>query len=191
LASNDVTKELQSLEEKLAALRARMEEEESAFSDLEGQLRELSGQLTLRRREITDFEGLVEDKREELTDAQYRESLRSREEAADRLAAAASQVVAELEAYDRAREAFETLAIRKGADATDRPDDLDVLGEPWQQLVEAVRERINEQFDDELVEAASRSVQPGAIDALPAHLREAARERARARLRQPRSGRGE
>jgi chromosome segregation ATPase len=182
LRSQDVVLELEALEQKLGALRARAEEEQSTFSGLEGQLRELSGKLTLTRRELSDFEALVAEKRAELAEAEYADALHEREEAAARLADAASHVLVELEAYDRAQQAVAT--VQAGTDEQDAESEGAILPEPWERLVQEVRQRINDQFEDELVEAASRSLKPGAIDELPVHLREAARERARARVQQ-------
>jgi hypothetical protein len=190
VASQDVAKELRELEKKLSSARERVEEEQSTFSTLEEELRELRGRLTLTRRDVTDFEALVVQKQAELAESQraealnvYQEAVETRDQAATRLAEAATQVLTELEAYDSAREAVEAAQELAGAPDGQEPE---VLAESWDRLVDAVRQRINEQFEDELVEAASRSLKPGAIEALPEHLREAARERARARLQQPR-----
>lgn len=194
MASQDIAKELQDLEKKLAAAKTRVEEEQSTFSSLEEELRELRGRLTLTRREVTDFEALLVQKQSELAESEraeaqrvYQEALDTRDQAAGRLAEAATQVLAELEAYDSAREAVAAAQELAGAPDGQEPE---ALAESWDQLVDAVRQRINEQFEDELVEAASRSLKPGAIEALPEHLREAARERARARLQQPRRSAG-
>lgn len=188
LKSQDLVSQLEALEQKLATLRARAEEEESSFGELEGQLRELGGRVKLTRREVADVEELIAAKQTELAETTHEEALQGREEAAARLADAILQVLADLEAYDHAREAV--AVAQRGADASDIEQEPEILAQPWEQLVDVVRQRINDQFEDELVEAASRSLKPGAIDELPVHLREAARERARARVvkaRQPRS----
>jgi DNA repair exonuclease SbcCD ATPase subunit len=184
VTSQKIVEELQQVEQKLDTLRARAEEEQSTISELEGQVRELSGKLALTRRDVADFEGLLAEKRTELAEAEYDDAFQAREEAAARLAEAISQVLAELDVYDRAQQAV--AALQGGPDTRDAQAEPEILAETWEQLVDTVRERINEQFEDELVEAASRSVKPGAIDELPVHLREAARERTRARLHHPR-----
>jgi hypothetical protein len=56
----------------------------------------------------------------------------------------------------------------------------DVMRESWERLCEEVRKRINEEFEEELVAAAARSPLGHAINDLPRHLQELARQRYRA-----------
>ncbi len=179
MTSQEIVEELQQLEQKLATLRARAEEEQSTFSELEGQVSELSGKLVLTRREIENHKGRLAERRIELAEAEYDDAFQAREEAAARLADAISQVLAELDVYDQAKQAV--AALQSSRDARDAQAEPEIVTEPWERLVNAVQQRIEEQHEDELVEAASR--EPGAIQELPVHLREAARERTRARRR--------
>jgi chromosome segregation ATPase len=181
VSSQEIAEELQQLEQKLTALRSRAEEEQSTFSELEEQVQEVSGKLVLTRQEVADLKELLADKRNELAAAAYDDAVQTREGVATRLAEAISQVLAELDVYDRAQQAVTDL--QGSADGREAQTEPELATESWERLVNAVQQRINEQYENELIEAASRSLEPGAIQALPVHLREAARERTRARRR--------
>jgi len=178
VTSQEIVEEFQQLEQKLATLSARAEEEESTYSELEGQVHELNEKLVLTRREVADLKRLLMEKRAEFIKAEYDVAFQAREEAAARLAEAISQVLAELDLYAQAQQAL--AALHGGPDARAEPE---LATQSWERLVNAVGQRINELFEDELVETASRSQRPSAIRELPEHLREAARERTRARRR--------
>jgi ABC-type phosphate transport system auxiliary subunit len=181
VTSQEIVEEFQQLEQKLATLRARAEEDESTYSELEGQVHELNQQLVLTRREVADLERLLMEKRREFLKAEYDVAFQAREEAAARLAEAISQVLAELDLYAQAQQALAVL--QGGPDARDAKAEPELVTQSWERLVNAVGQRINELFEDELIETASRSLRPSAIRELPEHLREAARERTRARRR--------
>jgi chromosome segregation ATPase len=136
--SEEIVGEVELLEQKLAALRARMEEEESTFGELEGHVRELGGKLTRTQREVASFEALVAKKQAQLAEAEYEDALEAREHAAARLAESASQVLVELEAYDGAQLAL--AALRGNTDAGDARDEVEILAEPWARLVEILVE---------------------------------------------------
>ena len=63
------------------------------------------------------------------------------------------------------------------------------LLDAWQRLQELVRASLQEQLEDELIEAAVRSPLGRAIDDLPEHLQEAARRRRFSARRRPERGR--
>jgi chromosome segregation ATPase len=136
--SEEIVGEVELLEQELASLHSRLEEEESTRGELEGHLRELSGKLSLTRREVASFESLVAEKQAQLAEAEYEDALRARELAAARLAEAASQVLVELEAYDGAQLAL--LALEGGAAAGDARDEPEILAGPWARLVEILVE---------------------------------------------------
>lgn len=138
MKSEEIVGEVELLEQKLAALRARMGEEESTFGELEGHVRELGEKLTLTQREVAGFEALVAEKQAQLAEAEYEDALRARELAAARLGESASQVLVELEAYDGAQLAL--AALRDDTDAGDARDEVEILAEPWARLVEILVE---------------------------------------------------
>lgn len=180
MTSQEIVEEFQRLEQRLATLRARAEEEESAYSELEGQVHELSEKLELTRREVGDLNALLMEKRTEFIKAEYDVAFQAREDAAARLAEAISQVLAELDLYAQAQQ--DLAALQGGPDARDQTEP-ELATTSWERLVNAVEQRIKELYENELIEAASRSASPGAIRELPEHLREAARARIRARRR--------
>ena len=179
MSSKKIIEDVQQLEQKLATVRARADDEQSAFDELEDQVQALGAKLALTRLEVSDLEGVLAEKQAELAEAEYDDALQAREEAAARLADAVSQVLAELDVHDRTQQAI--AALRGGSEALDA--EPEVATESLERLVNAVQQRITKQYEDELVEAASRSLEPGAIQELPAHLREAARELTRSRRR--------
>ena len=181
MTSQEIVEEFQRLEQRLATLRARAEEEESAYSELEGQVHELSGKLELTRHEVADFNALLIEKRTEFIKAEYDVAFQAREDAAARLAEAISHVLAELDLYAQAQQAL--AALQGGPDAHDAQAEPELATTSWERLVNAVQQRINEHYENALIETASRDPRPSAIRELPEHLREAARARVRARRR--------
>jgi chromosome segregation ATPase len=180
MQSQKLTRELEALKEEQAALRSEVEKVEATSTELEQALDEAKDRLVLTRQAIADREKALAEKHDQLRRAQLEEALQRREEAAARLAEVISQVLVELEAHEAAEQAVSTLEGHP-ARLREQPDGL---AEPWERLKEAVRQRSDIEFADELVEAAARSRMPDAMDALPAHLREAALTRVQARKRE-------
>jgi chromosome segregation ATPase len=177
--------ELDGLKEKLAALRAEAAEAQALSASLEEELHETRGRLhdaqgtvVYAREEIAGCEDLIAETEDRLRAARRQEALDHRESMAVDLAEAISGALSALQAYETAEEAVAALGGPSSGHA--QPE---VLNEQWDLLKEAVRVRSDVQFSDEVVEAAVRSRMPDAIDALPAHLREAARARIQARKR--------
>jgi hypothetical protein len=176
--------DLDALAQQRAALLIQAEEAQAAAASLERELEERKAQLEeverrvlLIRGELDACDQLMAETQEKLRAAQRQEALDRREEAARRLADLISTVLDELEAYETADQTASRLA---------RPGGLpqpEVLGDSWERLKQAVQERTDTQLDDELIEAAIQSRMPDAINALPPHLREAARARVQARKR--------
>ena len=143
MTSQEIVEELQQLEQQLAALRAREKEEEVAFSELEGQVHELSGKLALMRREISDFEGLLTAKRTEIAKIEYEHALQAREEAGAQLAEAISQVLAGIDIYNRAQQAVAAVKVDPDTrDATRNAQaDPEIVTDLWERLISVVQER--------------------------------------------------
>jgi len=175
VTSQEIVEVLQQLEQKVASLHARAEEEESIFNELSGQIHELSAKLVLTNRELADSEALLAEKRAEYAAAEHDDAFQAREDAAARLAEAVSGLLAELDVYDRAQQAVG--AFQDDPDARDAQAEPQIAAEPWERLVNAVQQRIIKKPEDELVDAASRNLNPSAIQELPVQLHEAARER--------------
>jgi uncharacterized phage infection (PIP) family protein YhgE len=175
VTSQKNVEELQQLEQKVATLNARAEEEESIFNELREQIHELSAKLVLTNRELADSEALLAEKRTEYAAAEHDDALQAREETAARLAEAVSHVLAELHVYDRAQQAV--AAFQDDSDARDAQAEPEIAAELWERLVNAVQQRTNNRLEAELVEAGSRNLNPSASQELLMHLRKAARER--------------
>jgi hypothetical protein len=199
--SDDVSRELAVLQEEIAALQAAEQEENSAVAALEAQLTEQRDRLALARRLLADREKQIEQKRTELEEAmaedareRFEEVMREREAAAASLADAAELLVERLAELDRSQDAARVAwATVQAVGAAGRQSDLqtppeitaepEVMREPWDRLCHEIRNRINERFEDELVDAASRSPLGSAINDLPLHLRDIARQRRHAIMR--------
>ena len=168
---------------------------------VEAQLTELRDRLTLARRSLTTHEKQIEEKRAELAQAvaqeareRFEQVLQEREATAAALAEAAELVLERLAEFDRLQNVVRSAwAIAQAGGVADRVADLqappeftaepEVMHESWERLCDEIRKRIKEQFEDELVDAASRSPLGSAIDDLPLHLRELARQRRQAMFR--------
>jgi hypothetical protein len=59
------------------------------------------------------------------------------------------------------------------------PEEPDILTEPWQRMVAAVKTQLDEELDEDIIEAAARSYTTYAINVLPPHLQELAMQRRR------------
>lgn len=202
--SDDVLGELAALEQEIGALQAAEQEEDTAAAALEAQLRERRDRLTLARRALVDQHAHIEQKRAELKEAmvadareRFEQVMTERGAAAASLAEAAELLLERLSALDRSQDAVRAAwANAQAAGAAGHRSDMqmpreieadpEVMREPWDRLCHEIRARINEQFEDELVDAASRSPLGSAISDLPSHLREVARQRRLAMIRRGR-----
>jgi proline dehydrogenase len=195
--SHAISGRVATLEEELSSLHAQAEDDSSALAALESRVNELQQTLVETKARLSENERRLAEKQAELAQAKrkeaaerYQEAFRAREDAAGRVAEAAATVLAELEAYDDATKTLRQLiddiraAPGEGVTAPDLEDDPEGLRETWDRLEERVRQRSNNKLDDELVEAAARSVMGQAIEGLPEHLRELAHARRRARIKE-------
>jgi regulator of replication initiation timing len=198
LKSQAISQDIETLQQEVSDLHAQAEADSAAFAALEAQLSELKERLSSTQGNLAGYEARLAEKQTELAQAKrdeaakvYEETVRAREEAAARVAQAANNVLSELDAYEQATRTFQELiddmrgagAPGNGFVAPDLSEAPEVFGEPWESLVAAVKLRINEQFENELVEAAASSLMGKAIDELPEHLQELARTRRRERIK--------
>jgi DNA repair exonuclease SbcCD ATPase subunit len=176
--------DLDALVGQLSDLRAEAAKAEELAFELENNLSEAQGRHALAVRAVADHEAMIAAKQKELREAEREEALRDRDEAAERLAATIDQVLGALGEYDAAV----TEVSAKYGGREPQPEG-DPIGEAWNRLKEVVRERSDVQFADERIQAAIESRMPDVVDALPADLREVARQRMAAmhRMRQGRT----
>jgi hypothetical protein len=196
MESQAISQEIETLQQEVSDLHARTEADRAAFVALEAQLLELKDRLGSTQGNLTGYEARLAEKQAELAQAKrdeaakaYEETVRAREEAAARVAQAAKNVLSELDAYEQATQALQELIddMRGGPGngfvAPDLKEQPEVLRESWERLVAVVKLRINEQFENELVEAAASSLMGKAIEDLPEHLQELAHARRRERIK--------
>jgi hypothetical protein len=202
--SDDAAGEIEALDEALAKLRVAELEDDSAVGALEAEVIERKDRLALTRRTRVDYEAQIQQRRAALAqviadeaEEAYRLGLGERDSVARSLAEAAELFLARLAALDRAEAAAHgawTTAQDRAREAGRRPQTApppeleatpEVLDEPWERLRAEIRDRANERFEKDLVEAAARSPMGYAIKDLPAHLRQIARERRMAIVRDP------
>jgi chromosome segregation ATPase len=193
---DDLGREIEALEAEIATLQALEHEEDSAVTALRAEIESRLGRLSLTRRALADHRESVENKRAQLDEElaeQARQDLeqvlRDRRAAGESVAEAAEVLLGRLGVLDGLREEARSAwtaaqsranAVGKRLDpAADAEVEADpeVMRESWDRLSHEVRKRIEEHFEDELVEAAARSPMGHAIPNLPEHLRELARQR--------------
>lgn len=190
--SQTISNEIESLEDELSKLRARIEEDSSSFATLEQQAAELRERLLYTRESLSQQEQRLEAKQRELSEAKrletlsnYKQDLESHDHAAAEVTRAATDFLAVLEAFDE-----EVLRLRKLAEEMRRSfgDDERVeevqaklarepeeLRDTWESVVASVRWRINE--------SEAEPVEVEAED-LGEDLQKLAQERRRARIKE-------
>jgi len=205
--SEEVAREIEALEQELAKHRAEEKNDDSAVAALEAEVIERRDRLASTRRALADYEARIQERHAALAQAitaeaeeAYKRAVEERDSVATSVADAAERFLQRLAALDRAEEAargeWATAQARaRGAGWPSRtapPPELEatpeVLHEPWERLCAEIRDRANVRFEKDLVEAAARSPMGHAINDLPAHLRQIARERRVAIVRNPHQG---
>jgi chromosome segregation ATPase len=203
LRSDELAGEIAALEREIAELRSAEGEHNSAAAALaaeietrRAELEAQEGRLASARSALAAHEQRLAERRADLNKALAAEARRVFDEAmtvrdaAGRDVSAAAQMLLERlgalgHARELAHEAFANAvalcaAAREPLDsaAAEEIDAVpDVMREAWDKLVAAVRQHIDAQFEDELVDAAARSPLGHAIKDLPVHLQELARNR--------------
>jgi chromosome segregation ATPase len=199
---DDLGREIESLEAEIATLRALEQEEDSAVTALSAEMEARQGRLSSTRRALADHQESVEKKRVQLDEQMaeqarrvFEQVLKNRTEAGKSVAEAAEVLLERLAALDglreEARSAWAAAQVRAKAvgkqldpaAGAEVEADPEVMRESWDRLSQEVRKRIDEHFEDDLVEAAARSPMGRAISDLPEHLRQLARQRRLALMR--------
>ena len=169
-------------------LQARKAEHEATLAQIEDKRVETEGRIALAEREAAALAQRLQEQEEELEQARTRAAIEDFESdvatmqaAGGAVATAIDALLASFDDFDqhlRRLEERKTALAARGVKVT-IPPEPQALRDAWQRLVGVVRQTINEQFEDELVDAAVRSLRPEAINELPVHLHEIARQRAR------------
>jgi chromosome segregation ATPase len=188
------------LEQEAQEAGARLREAEERAAALADELAETDGRAKLARRALADFEALIAEQRQALAAVEEYEraceaveaAARDRDEAAGRVAVAATAILDHLDELATMQAAVESahteLVHRFGQSAYELPPlrtepqaFVDALAALRLRLGEGLREEIQASLDEELLEAAARSQFANAINMLPPRLQEAGRRRWRER----------
>lgn len=182
----DVEREVERLRAEFEAVQSRALEYEESLDELARQQSETAGRLELARRQAQEYGAVLERREAELAEARRQEAAYKAFRAAvarrDAVGSdAAAAIDAALELLDEYARLNATLPVPQRGDKTPYdftiPPDPEPLVNASERLVEAARARTAERLDDEVVEAAARSLAGHDIDMLPAHLQVVARAR--------------
>jgi chromosome segregation ATPase len=191
MGSQEVRQEIDRLQQEVQALEADESDAEARLAARRAELDEYEGRLALTRRAIADHQERLADKREELKNAITAEArqllektVERREQAATSVAEAVNVLLERFDGFERlsdeTQNAWAAWASREGKLVAHRSEAVDswpgALEDAWGRLSALVR-NLNEQREQDLVEAAARSRRGFAIKDLPPHLQELARER--------------
>jgi chromosome segregation ATPase len=165
LKSEAISHDIEALERELASLRLRVEGDGANFATLEQQIAELRDNLLRTRESMAEREARLAEKQRELAEAKrletlsaYEVHLRSQREAGERAAAAATEFLATLDAYDDAtlnvRQLLEEMRAAFGHDERVSEVELALQEEPlrllgtWEAVTAATKWRLNMRFED-------------------------------------------
>jgi chromosome segregation ATPase len=165
LKSEAISQDIEALERELAGLRLRVEGDGANFATLEQQIAELRDNLLRTRESMAEREARLAEKQRELAEAKrletlsaYEDDLRTQREAGERAAAAATEFLATLDAYDDAtlnvRQLLEEMRAAFGHDQRVSEVELALQEEPlrllgtWEAVMAATKWRLNMRFED-------------------------------------------
>jgi soluble lytic murein transglycosylase-like protein len=194
LDRDELERQAAALEGDLEAAAAEARSAEETLERLKQSQSETVGRLTLASRAEADLRQRLGEVRTALRDAAreaaeqaLRQAVTVRDAAAKEAATAINRTIGKLENLDAAREAVQqaadevTQAGARGAPPV--PEEPASLVEQWSRLEQLVREHVQWRLEEDLIEAAASSAMGHAIEDLPIHLQQLARERRRAKQR--------
>lgn len=202
MAQSEIEQKVRAAEDRIRKAAARLAESTARLAKAEEELQaieerrdELAGEAVISRRAIADFQRVVEHSHEELSALHVdlaRQTFDKAVEARDlalREAASAlewiSKVFKELNSRRAALEqAGRELRALDSKAARSIPPEPGLLDAAWEGVIPLLRDRLDERLEADLVEAASVSMRPNAVEELPQHLRELARQRRNERIRE-------
>lgn len=190
---DELEQQAAALERDLEAAAAEARSAEETLARLKQSQSETAGRLTLASRAEADLKQRLGEVQTALRDAAreaaehaFRETVAVRDATAKEAATAINRAIAKLENLDAAREVVLQAAeeVTQGARVTPQvPDEPAAFAEQWSRLEQLVREHVQWRLEEDLIEAAAASAMGHAIEDLPVHLQQLARERRRARQR--------
>lgn len=179
----------------LAESTARLAKAEEELLAVEERRGTLAGEAVISRRAIADFERALEQSHQELSGLHidlarqtFDKAVEARDLALREAASALEWIRKVFEELDSRRAAVERaereLRALDSEAAFSTPPEPGLLEAAWEGVIPLLRERLDELLENDLVEAASASLRPNAIEELPEHLRELARQRRSERIRE-------
>jgi septal ring factor EnvC (AmiA/AmiB activator) len=165
LKSEAISHDIEALERELASLRLRVEGDGANFATLEQQIADLRENLLRTRETVAEREARLAEKQRELAEAKrletlsaYEDDLRAQRETGERAAAADTEFLATLDAYDDAtmnvRKILEEMQAAFGRDERVSEVELALQEEPlrllgtWEAVMAATKWRLNMRFED-------------------------------------------
>jgi chromosome segregation ATPase len=194
---DELAAEVAALERALDRAASQAQEAEERVAALVDEKAEAEGKAKLARLAVVDFEQRIVEQREALAAAEGYERacqavdavMEQRDAAAQRVATAVHQLLASLDELATLRAELATLhrdlARSYGRNIPRLKAEPAELGKAWTALRERLKDEIDRNLDEELLEAAASAPFAWAVDQLPEHLREAGRRRWRDRRENP------
>ncbi len=179
-------REVNTLQEALQSTRRQESEVEAVLTDLEKRQQEALTKANLARQAGRQYEerlsellSTLEKARLEAATSAFDDAVAERDELARFAVEAIGKTLIGIEQLDESRArlaAMQDDLATRGVKVTIGDDPQEFL-EAWETLVTRVRETLQERLEDEMVEAAVYSSLSRAIEELPVHLQELARQR--------------
>jgi DNA repair exonuclease SbcCD ATPase subunit len=201
-AASGIEQQMRITEERIRKATARLAEATTQLAQADERLAEveeerhtLAGEAAMNRRAIADLQQLLEESRQEVASLHVQEAhqtldkaVEARDLAVREAASALEWIKTALQQLDERRAAVgqaenELRAIDPEPSITIAPEP-ELVDAAWDAVIPLVRARLEERLEIDLVEAAVASQRANAIDDLPQHLRELARQRRNQRLRE-------
>lgn len=191
---DELEQQAAALERDLEAAAAEARSAEETLARLKQSQSETAGRLTLASRaeadlklRLAEVQTALQDAAREAAERAFREAVAVRDANAKEAATAISRAIAKLENLDAARavvlQAAEEVTQAGVRVTPTEPDEPAAFAEQWTRLEQLVREHVQWRLEEDLIEAAAASAMGHAIEDLPIHLQQLARERRRARQR--------
>jgi hypothetical protein len=179
-------RELSTLQDALQTTRRQESEVEAVLTELEQRQQEALTKANLARQaaleyeeRLTELQATLEQARLDAASMAFDDALAGRDEVARLAVDSIGRALISLEQLDESRARLAALheeLATQGVKVTVGNDPKEFV-EAWQALVARVRRTIQEKLEDEMVDAAVYSSLTRAIDELPVHLQELARQR--------------
>lgn len=180
---------------RLAEATTQLEQSEEQLVEVEQQRHTLVGEAAVNRHAIAEFQKLLEKSRQELASLHVQEAVqtldkavKARDLAVREATSALSWIKTALQQLDERRAAVEQAENElRAVDPEARisvVSETELLDAAWDAVIPLLRARLEERLEFDMVEAAVASQRATAIDELPHHLRELARQRRNQRTRE-------